>query len=253
MANQKIALVTGGSRGLGKDMAFSLAAKGLGVVLTYKAEAEKADEVVKQITANGGLALALKLDVGDLPSHAAFEQALAAGLQSTFDTTTFDFLINNAGYGGSIPFVQVTEADFDGMLNVHFKGAFFLTQRLLPHMADGGGIVNISTGTTRFTNPGYIIYASMKAAMENVTKYWAKDLGARGIRVNTVAPGGIETDFNNATIRNNPNIQNYLAANTALGRVGQATDIGGVVAFLCTPEAGWINAQRIEVTGGVFL
>ena len=253
METQKIALVTGGSRGLGKDMALQLARKGLGVVLTYNNESAKADEVVNSIKTDGGKAVALKLDVGDMPSHAAFEQALAQGLQSTFGTQKMDFLINNAGHGGSIAFDKATEADFDSFLNVHFKGVFFLTQRLLPHLNDGGGIINISTGTTRFTNPGYIIYASMKAAVENMTRYLAKDLGPRGIRVNTVAPGAIETDFNGARVRNNPDLKNMLAANTALGRVGQAEDIGSIIAFLCTPDAGWITGQRIEASGGVFI
>ena len=234
-------------------MALSLSRKGMGVIITYKSEVGKAAEVVKSIEAEGGRAMALKLDVGNLPTHAAFTQALADGLQSTFQTNTFDFLINNDGYGSTVPFANITEADFDGLMNVHFKGVLFLTQRLVAHMNDGGGIVNLSSGPTRFANPGYILYASMKAAMENATRYLAKELGPRRIRVNIVAPGAIETDFNDARIRNNPAMKEMLAANTALGRVGQAEDIGGIVAFLCSPESGWINGQRIEATGGVFL
>ncbi len=179
------------------------------------------------------------------------EAAVITRLKTTWDATSFDFLINNAGMGATVPFEQVSEELFDEFLNVHYKGVFFLTQKLLPHLNPGGGIVNISSGTTRFANPGYSVYASMKGATEILTKYWAKELGGKGLRCNVVAPGPVETDFNNAAIRSNPQMKERLASLSPLNRVGSAGDIGGVVAFLCTDEAGWINGQRIEVSGGI--
>jgi NAD(P)-dependent dehydrogenase (short-subunit alcohol dehydrogenase family) len=181
----------------------------------------------------------------------AFVQALTIELKTVWNATAFDYLINNAGMGATVPFENVTEELFDEFLNVHFKSVYFLTQKLLPLMNKGGGIVNISSGTTRFANPGYSVYASMKGAVEVLTKYWAKELGPKGIRANVVAPGPIETDFNNAAIRSNPQMKERLAGLSPLGRVGTAEDIGGVVAFLCTEEARWINGQRIEVSGGI--
>ena len=180
-----------------------------------------------------------------------FMQQVMQTLQSKWNTDKFDFLVNNAGMGGGVPFMQVTETFFDEFMNVHFKSIYFLTQKCVPHINEGGRIINISTGTTRFSNPGYSVYASMKGAMEVLTKYLAKELGANGIGANIVAPGPIETDFNNATIRNNPQIKERLAGLSPLNRVGSADDIGGVVAFLCTDEARWINGQRIEVSGGI--
>jgi NAD(P)-dependent dehydrogenase (short-subunit alcohol dehydrogenase family) len=171
-------------------------------------------------------------------------------LQEKWSSKTLDFLVNNAGIGATIPFLNVTEEDFDRLMNIHYKGAYFLTQKVLPIMNDHGAVIFVSSGTTRFCVPGYSVYASLKGALEVLTKYIAKEFGGRGIRSNIVAPGPIETDFNNAAIRNNPQMKAALAANTALGRVGQADDIGGVVAFLCTEEGRWINAQRIEVSGG---
>lgn len=235
---------------MGKDMALSLAQKGLDLIITYRSQQEEADAVVKTIEATGCRAVALPLDLSTLSGFDAFVQAVADALQ-TWQATGFDFLVNNAGMGGSIPFDQATEEQFDEFMNVHYKGVYFLTQKLLPHLNDGGGIVNISSGTTRFVNPGYSIYASMKGAMEVLTKYWAKELGPKGIRSNIVAPGPIETDFNNAAIRSNPQLKERLAAMSPLNRVGRADDIGGVVAFLCTDEARWINGQRIEVSGGI--
>jgi NAD(P)-dependent dehydrogenase (short-subunit alcohol dehydrogenase family) len=253
MSTTKIALVTGGSRGLGKDMAINLAKKGIDVIITYNSNEAAATEVVKTIEALGQQAVALQLNMADLKSYKAFIQQVAATLQSKWNTGTFDFLINNAGIGGGVPFEKVTEEFFDEFLNVHFKGVYFLTQQLVPYLNNGGRVINISTGTTRFVNPGYSVYASMKGAMEVLTKYMAKELGAKGITVNIVAPGPIITDFNNATIRNNPQLQQMLSALSPLNRVGEAEDIGPVVAFLCTSDAAWINGQRIEVAGGINL
>jgi len=174
-------------------------------------------------------------------------------LNEKWQTDKFDFLINNAGVGATIPYAQATEADFDFLLNIHFKGVYFLTQKALPLMNDNGRIVNLSSGTTRFCVPGYSIYASMKGAIETFTKYLAKEVGSRGITANVLAPGPIETDFNGAAIRNNPQMKGYLATQTALGRVGEANDIGGIIAFLCSAEGYWINGQRIEASGGISL
>lgn len=249
----KIALVTGGSRGLGKDMALRLAEKGNDVIITYQSQKEAAEAVVAQIKATGRKAVALALDVADFTSLDGFVQTLKETLQHQWNSTHFDFLVNNAGIGATIPFEKVTEEDFDRFLNIHFKSVYFLTQETLSMLNDGGRIINISTGTTRFCVPGYSVYASMKGAIETLTKYLAKDLGARGITVNVVAPGPIETDFNNAAIRNNPERKAAMANMIALGRVGQAEDIGGVVAFLCSADGGWITGQRIEASGGVSL
>ncbi|HWB64947.1 MAG TPA: SDR family oxidoreductase [Chitinophagales bacterium] len=249
----KIALITGGSRGLGRNMAQHLAKEGHDVVVTYNASKEEAETLVKEIESNGVKAAALKLDVGDIASLTGFTEEVSTVLKSKFGKEHFDFLVNNAGMGATIPFVKATEEDVDRFYNVHYKGVFFLTQKLLPLMNDGGRIINLSTGTTRFANPGYAIYASMKSAIETLTRYMAKELGPRKIAVNVVAPGPVETDFNGAFIRNNPDRKAMMAANTALGRVGEPDDIGGVVAFLCSEDARWINGQRIEVSGGINL
>lgn len=249
----KIALITGGSRGLGKDMALRLAQTGYNVIITYQSKLEEANNVVSQIRETGQNAATLKLDVGEIKSFDDFVSKLQTLLVQEFETDKLDFLINNAGIGTTIPIADVTEEDFDKLVNIHFKGVYFLTQKLLPHIQDGGRIINISSGTTRFANPGYSVYASAKSAIETFTRYLAKEVGARGITANVLAPGAIETDFNNATVRSNPQIKGMIASNTALGRVGQAEDIGGIVAFLCSPDAGWVNGQRIEASGGVFL
>lgn len=249
----KIALVTGGSRGLGKDMALSLAKNNIDVILTYNNNQTDAEEVVKAIEDSGQKAVALKLDVGDIKSFDVFLRQVSAVLESKWQTSTFDFLINNAGIGGTIPIANMTEEIFDNFVNIHFKGVYFLTQKSLLMMNDGGGVIFISSGTTRMTIPGYSIYSSLKSAIETFTKVVAKEYGSRGIRSNVVAPGPIETDFNDAAIRNNPQMKGYLSGITALGRVGNADDIGGVVAFLCTEDAKWINGQRIEVSGGMSL
>ncbi len=251
MNESKIALVTGGSRGLGRDMALSLARKGLALVITFRSKEAEAEAVVKEIEALGQKAFALHLDMAAFSSLDAFVKGLSIELKTRWQATGIDYLVNNAGIGGTVPFAEATEAHFDEFLNVHFKSVYFLTQKLLPYLKEGGGIVNISTGTTRFVNPGYSVYASMKGAIEVLTKYWAKELGPKGIRANVVAPGPIETDFNDAAIRNNPQRKEALAALTPLGRVGTAEDIGGVVAFLCSDDARWITGQRIEVSGGI--
>lgn len=252
-ASNKIALVTGGSRGLGKDMALSLAHKGLHVILTYNTKKEEALEVVRQIESKGQKAAALPLNVGDASSFDAFVVKIQEVLKSDFNAEKIDYLVNNAGIGIHASYAETSEAQFDTLLNIHFKGAFFLTQKTLPFLNDGGGIVNISTGLTRFSFPGYAAYASMKGAVETLTKYQAKELGARQIRVNVIAPGAIETDFGGGAVRDNEGLNSMIASQTALGRVGLPEDIGGIVAFLCTDDARWVNAQRIEVSGGMML
>lgn len=252
-AATKIALVTGGSRGLGKNMALAIAKKGFDVVLTYHSREDEAADVVAQIEQLGQRAAALRLDTGDIKSFEAFAQQFMTTLSETFATDHFDFLINNAGTSGNSPIGKTDETEFDQLVNVHFKGVLFLTERLLPLMNDGGRIVNLSSGLARFTSPGRAVYGSLKGAVETLTKYMAKELGPRGITVNVVAPGAIETDFGGGVVRDNPQVNKHIAEATALGRVGLPDDIGGVVAFLCTDEARWISAQRIEVSGGVNL
>ncbi len=247
----KIALVTGGSRGLGKDMALSIAKKGIDVILTYRSKEAEALQVVHEIENLGQKAIALHLDMGLFSSLDNFVGIVKDTLKIKWEAPAFDFLINNASMGATVPFMDVTEELFTSFLNVHFKGIYFLTQKFVPIINPGGRIINISTGTTRFSNPGYSVYASMKGAIEVFTKYLAKELGAKGIGANVVAPGPVETDFNNAFIRNNPQVKAVMSTLSPLGRVGAANDIGGVVAFLCTEEAQWINGQRIEVSGGI--
>lgn len=246
----KIALVTGASRGLGKDMAIEIAKKGLDVVLTYNANREEADKVVAAIQGRGRKAVALQLEVGDTKSFDGFLSKVGDAIKE-WGADKFDYLVNNAGVGATIPMAQVTEDDFDRLMNIHYKGVYFLTQRSLNMMNDNGGVIFISSGTTRFCVPGYSVYSSLKGAVETLCKYVAKEYGVRGIRSNIVAPGPIETDFNGGAIRNNPDMKVRLAGLTPLGRVGNADDIGSVVAFLCTDDAKWVNAQRIEVSGGI--
>lgn len=246
----KIALVTGGSRGLGRNMALAIAKKGIDVVITYNSNKQEADKVVSAIEASGQNAFAFQLDASNTSSFDAFIKTVTGTLKEKRGSDKIDFLINNAGTALYALATETTEAQMDAIFNIHYKGVFFLTQKLLPFMNDGGSIVNISSGLARMAYPGSSVYASMKGAVEILTRYLAKELGARKIRVNVVAPGAIETDFGGGRVRDNEDINKNIASITALGRVGLPDDIGGVVAFLCTEDAGWINAQRIEVSGG---
>jgi NAD(P)-dependent dehydrogenase (short-subunit alcohol dehydrogenase family) len=247
-----VAVVTGGSRGLGRNTALKLAQKGSDVILTYRSNRAEAESVVKQIEQRGRRAVALPLDVSDSKSFGAFAEQVRGALKH-WQRERFNYLVNNAGIGTRATLAETTEAQFDELVNIQFKGVFFLTQKLLPLIADGGRIVNVSTGLTRFALPGYAAYASMKGAIEVLTKYMAKELGPRGIAVNVVAPGAIETDFGHGAVRDNAQLNAFIASQTALGRVGLPDDIGGVVASLLSPENAWINAQRIEASGGMFL
>ncbi|GGE66805.1 NAD(P)-dependent dehydrogenase (short-subunit alcohol dehydrogenase family) [Pedobacter psychrotolerans] len=249
----KIALVTGGSRGLGKNSALKIAEKGLDVILTYNSKKEEAENTVEEIKKLGVNAAALQLDVSDAKTFDTFFEEVKSILSSVFNKDKFDFLINNAGTGHHALFAETQIEDFDNLVNIHFKGPFFITQKALPILNDGAGIINISSGLARFSLPGSSAYGSLKGAMEVLTRYQAKELGARGIRSNIVAPGAIETDFSGGAVRDNEQLNKMIASQTALGRVGLPDDIGGVVAFLCTEEARWINAQRIEASGGMFL
>jgi len=246
----KIALVTGGSRGLGRNMAVAIAKKGIDVILTYHTNKEAADEVVAEIESLGQKAVAFQLDTSDTKSFDNFIKQVTAYLQEQTGSPNFDYLINNAGTALYALASETTEKQLDAVFNIHYKGVFFLTQKALPFINDGGGIINISSGLTRITMPGSSVYGSIKTAVETLTRYLAKELGPRKIRVNVVAPGAIETDFGGGRTRDNKEINDRIASVTALGRVGLPDDIGGVVAFLCTKDAGWINAQRIEVSGG---
>ena len=249
----KIALVTGGSRGLGKDMALRLAEKGIDVILTYHSKVQEAQNVVTQIEQSGQKVAALQLNTGDIKSFDAFVDQLKDTLTNKFGASHIDFLINNAGIGGYKLISEVTEEFFDELLNIHYKGVYFLTQKMIPLMNDGGGIVNVSSGLTRVALPRSSAYASMKGAIEVFTRYLAKELGARGIRANTIAPGAILTDFGGGHLRASEQSQKLVSDMTALGRPGEAEDIGGVVAFLCTEDARWVNGQRIEVSGGMLV
>lgn len=250
---RKIALITGASRGLGRNTAQHLAARGIDIIGTYHSKADEAQAVAATLQAAGVRAAMLQLDVSESSSFAAFVERLGDTLQQQFGSQQLDFLVNNAGIGLNVPFSDTSEAQFDQLLNIQLKGPFFLTQRLLPLLADGGRIVNISTGLTRFALPGYAAYAAMKGAMEVLTRYQAKELGARGIRVNILAPGAIETDFGGGVVRDNPQVNDFIAGNTALGRVGVPDDIGAAVALLLEDGNGWITGQRLEVSGGMFL
>lgn len=249
----KIALVTGGSRGLGKNTVLALANQGVDVVLTYNSKQAEAEVVVAEARALGVQAAALQLDVGNSKNFAAFADQLRAVLFSQWQRDSFDFLINNAGIGIHASFVETTEEQFDELMNIHLKGTFFLTQKLLPLIKDGGRIVNISTGLTRFSFPGYAAYAAMKGGIEVLSRYMAKELGARDIAVNVVAPGAIKTDFGGGVVRDNDQLNQMIAAQTALGRVGIADDIGPMIASLLSESNRWINAQRIEVSGGMMV
>ncbi|MGJ7547703.1 SDR family NAD(P)-dependent oxidoreductase [Pseudomonas alloputida] len=250
---RKIALITGASRGLGRNAAEHLAARGIDIIGTYHSKVDEAQQVAKALEAAGVKADMLQLNVGDSSSFASFAERLGTTLQQDFGRERFDFLVNNAGIGLNVPFSETTEAQFDQLLNIQLKGPFFLTQRLLPLLVDGGRIVNISSGLARFALPGYAAYAAMKGAMEVLTRYQAKELGARGIRVNILAPGAIETDFGGGVVRDNQQVNDFIAGNTALGRVGLPDDIGAAIALLLEEGNGWITGQRLEVSGGMFL
>lgn len=246
----KISLVTGASRGLGRNTAISIARTGGDVVITYRSRADAAKAAVAEIEALGRKAIALQLDTGNVSTFAAFAARLRAALQETWQRGTFDHLVNNAGHGEVAPIAEMTEEQFDGLANVHFKGVFFLTQKLLPLLEDGGRIVNLSTGLTRVSAPGWAAYAAAKGAIDVLTVYLAKELGSRGIAVNAVAPGAIETDFFGGAVRDTPQFNKFFAEMTALGRVGVAGDIGPMIAALLSEDNRWVNAQRIEVSGG---
>lgn len=253
---RKIALITGGSRGLGRNTAIHLAGKGIDSVLTYNSSREQAEAAVAEIEALGGKAVALRLDTSDTPAFPAFPafvEALKAALNANWGRGTIDFLVNNAGTGLHKPFAETTEADFDGLMNVHVKGVFFLTQALLPLIEDGGRIVNISSGLARFSLPGASAYGTMKGAVEVMTRYLARELGPRGIAANVVAPGAIETDFNGGRVRDDADLNQMVASMTAMGRAGLPDDIGGAISSLLAGENGWMTGQRIEVSGGMFV
>jgi NAD(P)-dependent dehydrogenase (short-subunit alcohol dehydrogenase family) len=246
----KIALVTGASRGLGRNAALSIARRGGDVIITYQSRAEDAQSVVAEIRALGRQAVAFQLDTADVAAFAPFAERLRAVLRATWQRDSFDHLVNNAGHGDYALIGETTEAQFDGLVNVHFKGIYFLTQAMLPLIADGGRIVNLSSGLTRVSYPGYAAYAAAKGAVEILTVYMAKELGSRGIAVNTVAPGAIETDFGGGAVRDNPETNKIFADMTALGRAGLPDDIGPMIASLLSVDNRWVNAQRIEVSGG---
>lgn len=248
-----IVLITGGSRGLGRSAALHLAARGSDIVLTYRSGEREAAAVVAEIQALGRKALALPLDVGRASTFAEFKTTLAAALEREFGVKTLHALVNNAGHGAHASLAETTEAQFDELVNVHFKGPFFLTQTLLPLIADGGRILNVSSGLTRFALPGYSAYASVKGAVEVLTRYMARELGPRGIAVNTIAPGAIATDFGGGAVRDNAQVAGFIASQTALGRVGQPDDIGAGIAAMLSDDSRWLNAQRVEFSGGMFV
>ena len=250
---RKIALITGASRGLGKSMAQHLAAQGIDIIGTYHSKLEDAESLSREIMDLGGHAAMLQLDVSKSATFDGFAASLARLLKNEFGRDSFDFLVNNAGIGIHASFAETTEEQFDQLVNVQLKGPFFLTQKLLPLIADGGRILNISTGLARFTLPGYAAYAAMKGGIEVLTRYQAKELGARGISVNVLAPGAIETDFGGGVVRDNSQVNAFIASNTALGRVGLPDDIGAAVAMLLSDAGRWINGQRVEASGGMFL
>lgn len=248
-----IALVTGGSRGLGKSMCLHLAGKGHDLILTYNKQQAEAEQVVAEIERNGRKAVALALDVSDHKSFDTFQRQVQSSLSEKWQLDRFDFLVNNAGIGTYAPFAETTEEQFDRLMNIHLKGTFFLTQKLLPLINDGGRIVNVSSGLARFSLPGFAAYASMKGAIEVLTRYMALELGPRRIAVNVIAPGAIETDFGGGRVRDDAETNAAIAAETALGRVGLPDDIGGAVASLLSDDFRWLNGQRVEVSGGIHL
>jgi NAD(P)-dependent dehydrogenase (short-subunit alcohol dehydrogenase family) len=251
--NQTIAIITGASRGLGANAALKLAERGTDLMLTYKEDVAAVTAVVTRATELGAKAVALQYDAGSTAGIPALVSQVKETLTSQWGRNQFDFLVNNAGMGLNVAFTDTTEAQFDKLMNVHLKSVFFLTQALVPLMADGGRILNVSSGLARFTLPGHSVYASMKGAVEVLTRYLAKELGPRRISVNTLAPGAIETDFGGGMVRDNPEVNAMIASSTALGRVGLPDDIGDLIAALLSDDCRWVNAQRIEASGGIFI
>jgi len=249
----RIALITGANRGIGRSAALHLARAGADVILTYRSHPEEADAVVAELTGLGRSAVAFRLEVGDVGSFDAFAEQVLGALQEGWGRDRLDFLVNNGGMALAGSFADVTEQDFDRLVDVHFKGVFFLTQKLLPLLADGGSIVNISSGLTRFTSPQRVAYGSVKGAVEVLTRYLAEELGPRGITVNTIAPGAIATDFSAGLVRDNPEVAARIASVTALGRTAVADDVGGAIAALLGAGNRWVTGQRIEVSGGMHL
>lgn len=253
MEKYKIALVTGGSRGLGKDMALSLARRKNDLIITYVSKKEEAESVVNEIVELGQKATALYFDAEDVSQIGAFKKNLLTTLKENWGSEGFDYLIQNAGIGATIPLSNASMKDFDRFSNIHLKTPYFLTQELISLMNNNGAILFVSSGSTRVTIPGYSLYASMKSAVETLSRYVAKEFGIKGIRSNVIAPGAIETDFNNGSNRDDEQKKNFIKANTSLNRTGKPDDIGAVVAFLCSEDAKWINGQRIEISGGWYL
>lgn len=249
----KLVLITGASRGLGRSMALHLAAQGVDVIGTYHRNADQAAAVARDVEAHGRRAAMLPLDVGRSETFGAFADAVASTLRSAFGRSTFDYLVHNAGTGEYGSVADTTEAQFDAMVNEHLKAPFFLTQRLLPLVADGGRILNVSTGLTRFTFPGRAAYAAAKGGVEVLTRYLAQELGPRGIRANVIAPGATATDFGGGTVRDNPDVNRHVAETVPLGRVGLPDDIGAAAAALLSDGMGWMNGVRVEVSGGQHL
>ncbi|GLB47857.1 SDR family NAD(P)-dependent oxidoreductase [Neptunitalea lumnitzerae] len=249
----KIALITGGSRGLGRDMALSLAKNGTDILFTYHSNKEKANEVIKEIENLGQKAWTLPLDTAKTTNFDAFFREVSTVLESATANNKFDYLVNNAGTALYKSFVETTEEELDNMINIHFKGVYMFTQKALPFLNDGGRIVNISSGLARFSFPGSSAYGAMKGAIDVLSRYMAKELGEKRITVNSVAPGAIQTDFGGGRVRDDKQMNETISALTALGRPGLPEDIGGVVTFLCSEQGRWINGQRIEVSGGIFL
>jgi NAD(P)-dependent dehydrogenase (short-subunit alcohol dehydrogenase family) len=249
----KIAIITGGSRGIGKATAQECARRSMGVIVTYNNHKPGADEVVASIENLGGKAVALPLDVGKAETFPAFAETVARTLETNWGRADFDFLVNNAGFGGFNLIESVTSDEFDHLMAVHLKGPFFLTQALLPRMKDGGAIVNLSSATVRVATAGVAPYAAFKAGVEALTRYMAKEFGERRIRVNAVAPGAIRTDLADGALDKNPEFAALLASQTALGRVGEPEDVGRVIASMISEESGWVNAQTVEVAGGYMI
>jgi NAD(P)-dependent dehydrogenase (short-subunit alcohol dehydrogenase family) len=250
-SQQRIALITGGNRGIGRATAHALAADGVDSVITYRSHPEEAEQVVGELEALGRRAVALQLDTGDTAQFPAFIGSLAAALRDTWGREDFDYLVNNAGNSSATGFAEMTEEEFDRLVDIHFKGVFFLTQALAGRIADGGAIVNISSGLARMSMPKRIGYGSVKGAVEVMTRYMALELGPRGIRANVVAPGAVATDFSGGIVRDTPAFQEKIAEHTALGRHAVAEDIGPVIAALLSDANHWVTGQRIEASGGV--